>query len=56
MKTKSHYQASSDGLAKLFNKYPNAVVIDGDDDWYAPSIIHPDQTALAAKIKIISDF
>lgn len=39
------------------DKYgPTAVILDGDDDWYAPRISHPSQVAKEAGITPLGDF
>ena len=43
-------------LTEVFTDHPNAVVIDGKDDWNAPKILHPDLIAKRANIKIIDEF
>lgn len=44
------------GLAAVFSESNDYVVIDGDDDWYAPKIAHPDVVASVAEVPIVGLF
>lgn len=37
-------------LNQVFQDNPHAVVIDGDDNWYAPPLMHPEATAKEARL------
>lgn len=44
------------GLEEVFADSSKHVVIDGDDDWYAPKIAHPMLVASAAGIPVVGTF
>ena len=45
-----------DTLKKVFAEDPEYVVIDGDDDWYAPRLAHPSFVAEEAGIPVVGNF
>lgn len=49
-------EALAEGLAEVFKNNPGAIVIDGNDDWYAPKLMHPGMIADECKIKTLGAF
>jgi hypothetical protein len=39
---------------QVFKKYPDSIIIDGNEDWSAPKLQHPDMIAHEANIIIIA--
>jgi len=44
------------GVSKVFEDFPNGVIIDGYDDWFAPRLSHPDQIAKDAGVELLAEF
>lgn len=44
------------GLANVFRNHPDAIVLDGDDDWYAPLIEKVHAVLEEAKVKRLAGF
>lgn len=40
--------------ANVFKDFSSGVIIDGEDDWYAPRLSHPDEVAKEANVKVLA--
>ena len=43
-------------LEEVFSDYPDAIVVDGDDDWFKPYVVRPAEFAKALNIKPLGWF
>lgn len=47
----TNYSGAQPPLAKVWKEFPNSVVVDGDDDWYADVRFQPPQLCTVFGIK-----